>query len=934
MASQNLIGIMLLLVACSSLCYAIYVKLRSNSYTRERYAFAVLSAEMTLVILAIHSITAKPFWATLPSAWAQLTGSAQTPEQSVHWSEEVLVVLLVVFAITMMNRTLIAWNGLISVEQKERETLREPRSWWIDAIEEASRVFRRKPPLAVYRPHDYSRSNYHIEAPRDTLAWHENARELVTLRWRTHTFSSESAWHPQANTWVGQNSKTLKAVALLCLHDFPTPQEVENFISYVRQNPATQSDPEFIIAVQKSGGARAEKVDGVEVLIETEDSLVANLVDFTDYFNEINRRVTQDYLPDSALTISDVYVSPYGAKEIESRSDVEVDELPEKEPDDSFELDEYLKQWSAEQSNRQIAILGEYGQGKSTVALKFTFDMIPLVRKGDSRIPLLIELRGKSPSTLQPLEFLGAWASAYRIEPKALLKLIVLGRTILIFEGFDEMAESGDLESRVNHFRALWRLCYPRNKIIITGRPNFFLDEQELQAALATHDRTGAGPYCEPVYLRFFEGPQISFALRWTDAETTRQILSLYKEDRKFREIVSRPSLLYIVALLWKDRLAAETDIDSAHVLDLFIRHIYLRQALKAQDDRGFMLLSLAEREYFLDGIAAYMVAKSLRNQILPEQFHDAVSRLFPYIPEDLFKKSSAMEPDQPIRPLAERIKGRPHPLEDVETDVRTYGILVRDYSRPGALKYPHKSFFELIFAQYVADRLVGENRKERSAIDAATDVKIERVMDMPESIAFIGEILERRRKGKSGEVATLNSLFNSIVFGGKFALPNWGARVVIFEHAVRWQRPKTALERLVRFLPPSMWLMVFTMFLMTFFVFEETFRVKSGDQGLGFAVSLEHLLLLTVIALAGFSTVFSSLGLFSLRDRMDLWRLVISSLGFGEPELKRAYGRRIAELVLQSGLKGSITTLPKTDLEVATSGAKANSDLGVGREP
>ena len=102
--------------------------------------------------------------------------------------------------------------------------------------------------------------------------------------------------------------------------------------------------------------------------------------------------------------------------------------------------------------------------------------------------------RGKSPATLQPIELLGAWAAQRGLNPQALMKLLIAGRLILIFKGFDEMAEVGDTEARLKHFRNLWRFCYPGSKLAFTGRPNLLLDQQERRAALGIDESSGSGP--------------------------------------------------------------------------------------------------------------------------------------------------------------------------------------------------------------------------------------------------------------------------------------------------------------------------------------------------------------------------------------------------------------------------------------------------------
>jgi hypothetical protein len=606
----------------------------------------------------------------------------------------------------------------------------------LTASRKPERLLRQAAPPPIYQRPDFSRSFAQIEPPKDTLAWHEIAKDLIVLRWNSHVFIDDEDYHPKAHTWIGRNKKTNLPAAVLCLRDPPSSAEIDSFIRYVSEVHKDRNI-EMIAAIQYGIDNCLKRYDNTEIQFETQDSLLNNLVDFEDYYAEIIRRVTLDTISDSRLTISQIYVSPLCDRTSQH------DASWSSEAGDTFE--NIITEWSSENSNRQIALLGEYGQGKSTVALKFVYDLIPAARAGRSRIPLLIELRGKSPSTLQPLEFLGAWASAYRIEPRSLMRLIVSGHIIIIFEGFDEMAEAGDIESRLNHFRSIWRFFYPNSKIIITGRPNFFLDDHELKAALGIGDSSGALPYCDPIYLRFFDEPQMKQALRNMDLETQNQIISLCETDSKFKEIVSRPALLHIVALLWKSELATMKDIDSAYIIGMFINYLYQRQASKSGDDRPFMYLSLSERKFFQEGIVTYMVANSLKNQILPEQFRDAILQLFENIPIGLFKKAGAQERFAPTRPLSERLKGRPNPLDDIITDVRTYGVLVRDYSRSGALRFPHKSFFEFLFAQYVADQLIGENKEERSAIRSATKVSSERIIQMPESLSFLGE---RRRSG------------------------------------------------------------------------------------------------------------------------------------------------------------------------------------------
>lgn len=146
--------------------------------------------------------------------------------------------------------------------------------------------------------------------------------------------------------------------------------------------------------------------------------------------------------------------------------------------------------WVNEPGQRQLALLGEYGQGKSTTALMFAHHLVESSGGKPQRVPILIELRGKSPRNSTPEDIIAAWAYHYdRIVPKAVIKLIISGRAVIILEGFDEMSLSGDAYARYAHFATLWRFCYPKSKIVLTGRPNYFLDDRELKSLLVSTDR-------------------------------------------------------------------------------------------------------------------------------------------------------------------------------------------------------------------------------------------------------------------------------------------------------------------------------------------------------------------------------------------------------------------------------------------------------------
>lgn len=71
----------------------------------------------------------------------------------------------------------------------------------------------------------------------------------------------------------------------------------------------------------------------------------------------------------------------------------------------------------------------------------------------------------------------------------------------MIFDGFDKVDSSGDIFAHIEHFRTLWGLCYPKAKMLVTGRPNSLLDDAELKATLGIQEASQERPYCQSVYL-------------------------------------------------------------------------------------------------------------------------------------------------------------------------------------------------------------------------------------------------------------------------------------------------------------------------------------------------------------------------------------------------------------------------------------------------
>jgi hypothetical protein len=734
------------------------VWLRQHRYVREQFALLAFCAVISLtIVLIISMITGFMPWA-IPDALIQVFRSKSIPQPDTEWTDYGFLIALYIITIWTLNQQHQSWRGLKSIEQYRREQRNEHINFFAEGLDALRRLIRREPPLGIYSELSPKQFIQQLEPVVDLLVWKDQAKELIRLSSSSYSFDSSLDWHDKENCWIGRNVDTGDLVSLYPCQGEINEAYIAEFLRYSERITKSKNERigEIIVATRNDTDKPIKTWKGRAIRYETEASLLDHLVDFKDYFNEIRRRVVINRLPDSDLTLNDVYFPsrlflPDGTEQNSS-------------------IEKYLCDWLIEPGQRQLALLGEYGQGKSTAALLWTYHLTNKASTSSGRIPLLIELRGTSPRNLTPLQLLGAWSAQYNINAQALMRLLISGRLILIFEGFDEMALVGDAEMRLKHFRTLWQFAYPKAKILITGRPNFFLDEEERKAALGINRPLGDRPYCEALRLAPFNPEQIWEAMRAYKSTIRDQIHELVEKNTRFRELVSRPSLLHIVAVLWeRERLFDKVDqLTSAYVMDLFIRNSYRRQGLKELDSPEFMALTTLEREYFMTGIAAYMAAKQLPNQITSIQLNEVITDLINAIPEAVSTESSAIS-GETIQPLRRRIQGTEYGIEHVKTDVRACGLLVDDPAAPGTFRFGHKSFMEYLFAAVVAERIQNVDSEKARAVLKAANAQIEDVLLLPVAIEFLSELLVGIKRGGEAEHAAkelsiTKSLFRTIM--------------------------------------------------------------------------------------------------------------------------------------------------------------------------
>jgi hypothetical protein len=679
------------------------------SYTRERFAFRVFLTCSSLSSLMIFFIFGKDM--LLGAIVDVINGMLGTsiPNLQVSASDKILACLIIFAIIYLGLRMHQNWPGAISTREHEAALVGIKPGILSGTLAVLEDITGRAPLErrdSGNRPHTYSRE---IFAPTETRAWHSWVARILQLKSNQIRIDELKDWYPERKLFIGRYGNSERPIGVLCSTEVPPWSEVIsaiNFIEAERAKPAR-----VIVAVEKSIADHAQlNHDSISIDYCYREEMLDDLVDFTFYREHIRELYEITEIAEGYnFKLPDVYVPTSGTVRIDNANF----------PVNSVE--DYVADWIGERSFRQLTLLGEYGQGKSVLALRLAYRFM-VENPASGRVPLLISLGGRSPRTQSKLGLLAEWAAPYGISPQALLTLHEAGRLFLIFDGFDEMDLVGEAALRFEHFRTLWEFSRDRHaKIMITGRPNFFIDQLEQQTALNIRAASSEISFTTPIYIERFNSGQIALALRSFGPPVQEEITALLSAGLKtdtFFDLMARPSTLFLAANIWgeiKPNIRGPNSIRSAGVIDKFIRHAYERQSKK----RPTSFLSTLEREYFMIGIAIGMCFTTrLSNSIQKANFQRVIAQLVDAFPSDLSNFEPASESKR--EPLKERLKDRDLLIETISTDVRSSGILVTDLTQQDTFKFAHKSFFEFLVAMNTTCTQMSPQPEKDSAINFA----------------------------------------------------------------------------------------------------------------------------------------------------------------------------------------------------------------------
>ncbi|MXS82489.1 NACHT domain-containing protein [Nitrosomonas oligotropha] len=568
----------------------------------------------------------------------------------------------------------------------------------------------------------------------------------------------EEGWRDTGKFWVGEIyvgvGNKLEPLIVLIFEETPTLKNVSERIKQLFEKESHNSDIHlyglYFSEEDKEEISGAHEIEGIKISFLSSREMIFNSLDLKNYARALLKTFRTTQAGGTEATLANSFVE----LNVHSKGENSV----------SKPLSEVLNTWIQESSRRHLAITGEYGQGKSTAMLQYCCDWAERFlqeNRINERVPLLIELRGRNPSETDPLAFISTWCSRYALLPEQVLNLIKTGDAIVIFEGFDELKNSGRAFERHQHFNALWRLAYPKTKLIFTGRPNFFLDDQEANRTLRTSGLKGAAgeAFTEIWNLEKLNIDQIEMACRSFENRVRIGIVDSIKCHPEFMEIISRPSMLPVVATIWDEIEGfreSGSELTGALLIERYLQAIYTRKEAELERDRvqygapsgaRYLVLPKPVRELMTICVAWRMSGLQGQNTIARVEISNMVRDIY----DDLFAIAKANKIAPVITDGLMEFERRhadetlADKIEIITSEICSAGLLVPDPAGGNTnLRYPHKQFYEYLICKGFCIVRIARDNPAAKLILKSSDQKnpYERLINEVNSISYLAECI------------------------------------------------------------------------------------------------------------------------------------------------------------------------------------------------
>ncbi len=357
----------------------------------------------------------------------------------------------------------------------------------------------------------------------------------------------------------------------------------------------------------------------------TFDELIEQDADFTPYFEWLKKEVEDK-------KIAALYVSLNCQKgEFDPITRTMRSSATNDAKDD---IDFYIDRWLASPATEHVSILGEFGTGKTWFTLHYAWKCLQdyQIAKANGlprpRLPLIIRLRDYAKSLDVKNVMAGFFFNQHNIKLNHAVfdRLNQMGKLLLIFDGFDEMANKVDRQKMVENFRELAQVVMSNSKVLLTCRTEHFdtaqdaIDNLNREQMTDVSNRRTISPKFQTLELLKFDDEQI------------RQVLSRRtKKSAMVERVMANKKLLDLLrrAVMAEYVLEALPDLEQSEKIDISRVYLYaVKRKMERDIVTGRTFTSLADKLYFLCELAWEMLSED-KMSINYREFPDRLRVLF-----------------------------------------------------------------------------------------------------------------------------------------------------------------------------------------------------------------------------------------------------------------------------------------------------------------
>ena len=363
-------------------------------------------------------------------------------------------------------------------------------------------------------------------------------------------------------------------------------------------------------------------------------------------------------------------------------------------------LHDYVLEWLNDPKRKLLAVLGDYGIGKTSFCYKFAFDMT-----GSAYVPIVVELK---------TVMAGGWREVIQREVKSRAGDSSQS-PVLILDGFDELSRTFDKETVLKEIENLSKTTQEFKKVILTSRTQFFRNEEEEKETLIRKEfyergpRSMTYPRFERIYVSLFDDEQIRqyLDLRLGKTESEKFWNETVEVVFDVKDLARRPILIDLIV----------TDLDAVQniagkVTPGKVYHIVTERWQEREEQRLPQSIVLQHKEekipknimLFMEELAYWMFTKE-KDRLHFNTLRDAIDKYFDNETKKMLELS----------------------LDNLDYQIRNCSFLSRHTQ--GYYAFAHRSFIEY----FVAGKL-----SEEISTNKAQEIKI-----TDETALFVSELID-----------------------------------------------------------------------------------------------------------------------------------------------------------------------------------------------